>query len=155
DGSIERAENADNSDLLHLHSAIAQDKCERIKRAHAESHPTDAAAGEAHGLRRGKNDQRGQGGTGQANHPHGLNRPDTRHNANARSQNKTPNAIAAMVAQPMPRVLAFVGCAEFSEGSCSPPATTATPSNMKRMPATRAVERWSPLSQERISVNAG
>src|SRR5690348_15995808 len=81
DGSVERAEDADDGYLLHLHAAIAQNKRESVKRAHAESHPTDAAARKAHGLFREKNDARGQGGTGQANHPNSLNRADARHNA--------------------------------------------------------------------------
>src|SRR5262245_57918972 len=67
--SIERAKHADDRYLLHLHTAIAHDKRESVKRAHAEGHPSDAPARKAHGLSREENDRSRQERTGQANHP--------------------------------------------------------------------------------------
>src|SRR5207253_2845504 len=47
-GSIERTKDADDRHVFHLHAAIAQYKGQRIKRAHAESHPTHTAARKMH-----------------------------------------------------------------------------------------------------------
>src|SRR5438874_3639735 len=79
--AVQRAKYADDCYLFQLHAAIAQNECESIERSHAQGHPTHAAARKAHGLCCRENYRRRQEITGQANHPHGLDRADARHNA--------------------------------------------------------------------------
>src|SRR5437879_6539133 len=57
DRSVQRAKDADHSDLLHFHSKIAEDKRAGIEDAHAQDHPAHFAARKTHGLP-GKEDRR-------------------------------------------------------------------------------------------------
>src|SRR6266700_7129938 len=90
--SIERTEDTDDRDLLHLHSAIAQNKCAGIKNAHAQDHPADLAAGKTQRLFRNENRRRDQHSAGQTDHPHGLHRADARDDANSKQPEQQSEA---------------------------------------------------------------
>src|SRR5258708_12625924 len=55
DRTVQRTKNADHSDLLHLHSKIAEDKSAGIEEAHAQDHPAHLPAWKTRGLFRNQN----------------------------------------------------------------------------------------------------
>src|SRR5258708_25209987 len=84
DCSIQRAENADHGNLLHLHPEIAENKSAGIENAHAQNHPAHLAAGKTHRLFGHQDRRRDKQRASQANHPHALYRANSRDNANSK-----------------------------------------------------------------------
>src|SRR5260370_826227 len=83
DRSVQRTKNGDDRDLLHFHSETAKDKGDGIQGPHTQGHPAHLAAWKAHGLLGNEDYHSSEHGTGQTDHPHGLNGTDARNNANA------------------------------------------------------------------------
>src|SRR5882762_8467845 len=83
DRSVQGAKDGDDRDLFHFHSEIAEDKGTGIQGPHTQGHPAHLAAWKPHGLLGNEDHRRGEHGTGQTDHPHGLNGPDARNDANS------------------------------------------------------------------------
>src|SRR6202171_3749847 len=83
DRSVQRTKDGDDRDLLHFHSEIAEDKGTGIQGPHAQGHPAHLAAWKPHRLLGNEDHRRGERGTGQTDHPYGLNGADARDNANS------------------------------------------------------------------------
>src|SRR5258708_32647136 len=83
DRTVQRTKNADHSDLLHLHSKIAEDKSAGIEEAHAQYHPARLPAWKTRGLFRNQDRRSDKKCASQTNHPHGLHGTDSRDDANS------------------------------------------------------------------------
>src|SRR5213592_3855219 len=155
DRPVQRTKNANHRDLLHFHSKIAEDKRSGVEDAHAQNHPAHSAARKTHGLPSNKNRPRDKQRAGQANHPHGLHRANSRDDANPKQPNSMAKPTDAKMAQPMPRPLLRTASASFSSGVLSPPATITTAAKVQMIPAILTALTRSPLIQESSSVKAG